>query len=109
MNDELDPNLPLLTRVGWFFWRNWNRAVCAIRGCAPDEVGFCRRCGLPVGPFPPITTMDELRRFDELGPQLVDWDGAGACGAHPGCPYLAPPGSVCNKCGTVVASERIDR
>jgi hypothetical protein len=51
MHPDDPPTTPLLTRIGWFFWRNWNRAVCATRGHDGEPRRFCNRCGLPLPPF----------------------------------------------------------
>lgn len=48
-DDYAEP--PILTRIGWFFWRNWNRVVCATRGHDLEPNKCCARCGLPIGPF----------------------------------------------------------
>lgn len=47
MNEDHITEPPILTRAGWFFWRNWNRVVCTTRGHDRNESACCRRCGLP--------------------------------------------------------------
>jgi hypothetical protein len=44
-----DPSVtPVLTRIGWFFWRSWNRVLCATAGHRRKPNDFCGRCGLPL-------------------------------------------------------------
>jgi hypothetical protein len=47
-DDYREPNLP--TRIGWFFWRNWSRLLCATLGHPEKPNGCCARCGLPLIP-----------------------------------------------------------
>lgn len=69
MNDEYtEPGI--LTRIGWFFWRNWNRLVCATRGHDVKPNYICRRCGLPVATFDEIAALE--RDIEDLKAELSD-------------------------------------
>jgi hypothetical protein len=60
-----DPGV--LTRVGWFFWRNWNRVVCVTRGHDLSDNFICQRCGLPVPTWKEITKLrDALERIERV-------------------------------------------
>lgn len=59
--------------------------------------------------FPFTERVDRLAEMCAAWLKAADAAVAAPAVAHPGCPYLAPPGSVCNKCGTVVASQQEER
>jgi hypothetical protein len=59
MVEDHTPEPGIATRVGWFFWRNWNRVLCATRGHDLAENYICRRCGLPIPTWAEIKALED--------------------------------------------------
>jgi hypothetical protein len=76
MGEEHDAEPPILTRIGWFFWRNGNRAVCATRGHDLSDTCICQRCGLPIPTWEEIEKLEAaLRPFSALADAVDSFGG----------------------------------
>jgi hypothetical protein len=74
MNEDQTTQPGIATRIGWFFWRNWNRFACATRGHRLAGSCICQRCGLPVPTWAEINALQrQIADLEaELGDERVD-------------------------------------